>query len=123
MSRECKSRPLETQKQTSTNVSSSDVKPIVCYTYHEVGHKSPQCPKRPKDKVKRVAIPVDKIVPLAQNDVMSEIAVKQVPLTFDSGAMISLVPSELVEEDEFTGGVSKFKGINSKGEWSEGRVA
>ena len=100
-----------------------DVKPIVCFTCHEVGHKSLQCPKRPKDKVKWVVIPENKIVHLARNDVMSEIAGKRVPLTFDTGAQISLVPNELVSEEEFTGEVSKFKGINSKREWSEGRVA
>ena len=123
LSRECRSRLLDTHKQMSTSVSPVDVKPIICFTCHEVGHKSPQCPKRPKDKVKRVVIPENKIVRLAQNDVMSEIAGKKVPLTFDTGAQISLVPNELVSEEEFTGKVSKFKGINSKGEWSEGRVA
>ena len=100
-----------------------DVKPIVCFTCKGVGHKSPQCPKRPKDKVKRIAIPVDKITPLNQNDVMSEIAGVRILLTFDSGAMISVVPLELVSEREFTGELSKFKGVSSRREWSEGRVA
>ena len=100
-----------------------DVKPIVCFTCQGVGHKSPQCPKRPKDKVKRIAIPVDKITPLNQNDVMSEIARFRISLTFDSGAMISVVQLELVSEREFTGELSKFKGVSSRVEWSEGRVA
>ena len=101
----------------------SEVKPIVCYTCHEVGHKSPQSPKCTKDNVKRVAIPKDEIVHMAPNEVMSEVAGKKIPLTFDTGAQISLVPTELVCEDEFTGKVSKFKATNSKGEWSENRVA
>ena len=54
---------------------------------------------------------------------MSEIAGIRIPLTIDSGAMISVVPIELVRESEFTGEVSKFKGLNSKCEWSQGKVA
>ena len=37
--------------------------------------------------------------------------------------MILVVPIELVSESEFTGEVSKFKGLNSNGEWSQGKVA
>ena len=70
-----------------------------------------------------MAIPKDDIVPLATNDVMSVIAGKKIPLTFDIRAQISLVPIELVREHEFTGEISKFKGVTSMGEWSEGRVA
>ena len=76
---------------------------IVCFTCREVGHKSPQCPKRPKDKVKRVLIPDNKIVHLAANDVMSHIADKRVLMTFDTVAQISLFPIELVRNEQFTG--------------------
>ena len=57
MSKECRSKPLQLQRQTNTNTAPVDTKPIVCFTFSEVGHKSPQCPKRRKDKVKRVSIP------------------------------------------------------------------
>ena len=50
------------------------------------------------------------------------IAGKRILLTFDTGAMISLLPSELVGEDKFTGERSKFKEINCKREWPEVRV-
>ena len=82
-----------------------------------MGHKSPQCPKR-KDKVMRIEIPVEKITTLNQHDVMSEITGIRLPLTIDSGAIISVVPIELVSESEFTGEVSKLKGLNSNGKWS-----
>ena len=52
MSKECRSKPIQVQRQTSTNTASVDTKPIVCFTCSEVGYKSPQCPKRRKDKVK-----------------------------------------------------------------------
>ena len=76
-----------------------------------------------KDKVKRVLIPENKIVHLAANDVTSHIADKRVPMTFDIGAQISLVPIESVRKEEFTGEMSKFKGISNDGTWSEGKVA
>ena len=110
VSRECRSKQLETHKQASTSVNPTEMKPIVCFTCREVGHKSPQCPKRPRDKGKRVLIPENKIVHLAAND-----ADTRIPMTFGTGAQISLVPIELVREDEFTGETSKFKGITSEG--------
>ena len=73
--------------------------------------------------MKKIEIPVEKITTLNQNDVMSEITGITLPLTIDSGAMISVVPIELVSESEFTGEVSKLKGLNSNGEWSQGKVA
>ena len=71
----------------------------------------------------RVLIPEDKIVHLAANDVMGKIADTRIPMTFDTGAQISLVPIELVKEDEFTWETSKFKGVTTDGSWSEGKVA
>ena len=65
----------------------------------------------------------NKIVHLAANDVMSHITDKRVPMTFDTGAQISLVPIELVRKEEFTGEMLKFKGISKDGNWSEGKVA
>ena len=53
---------------------------MACFTCHEVEHKLSQCPKRPRDKVKRVLIPEDKIVHLAANDVMGKIADTRIPM-------------------------------------------
>ena len=82
-----------------------------------MGHKSPQCPQRPKDKIKRVAIPKNEIVPLGPSDVIAEVAGTKIPLTFDTGAEISLVPVELVQEQEFTDQVSKFKPVMCEDRW------
>ena len=121
--KQCRSKQFETHKQANTNLSPTEQKTIVYFTCHEVEHKSSQCPKRPRDKVKRVLIPEDKIVHLAANDVMGKIADTSIPMTFDTGAQISLVPIELVKEDEFMGETSKFKGVTTEGSWSEGKVA
>ena len=110
--RKCRSRQLDTHKQPSTNVNPVDVKPIVCFSCQEVGHKSPQCPKRPKDKVKRVLIPECKIVHLAVNDVMATIANTRVPMTFNTGV---LFPIELVRQDEFMGRHLNSRGSQLKG--------
>ena len=44
-------------------------------------------------------------------------------MTFDTGAQICLVPTELVKPEEFTRETSKCKGILSQQFWSEGKVA
>ena len=49
--------------------SSKDVKPIVCFLCNQVGHKSPQCPNKKKEKVKKVKIFAHLIETLAKNDV------------------------------------------------------
>ena len=42
MSRECRSKPLETHKQTSTSISPTDVKPIICFTCSKTDDLSAQ---------------------------------------------------------------------------------
>ena len=123
MSKEYRSKPLQVQKQTSTNTAPVDTKPIVCFTCSELGHKSPQCPKRRKDKVKRVSIPREKIERLADNDIMATLGGVRLPMTFDSGAQISVVPIELVRSDEMTGETTNYRGAFTNNEWLVGIVA
>ena len=72
---------LESHKQNSTNISPTDVKPVVCFSCRELGHKSPQCSKNSNDKMKRLLIPEDKIEQLATNDVMAIIVNTRIPMT------------------------------------------
>ena len=76
-----------------------------------------------KDRVKRILIHEDKIERLAKNDIMATLGGKRIPMTFNSGAKISVVPIELVKQEELTGETSKCKGAFSKKEWSEGKLA
>ena len=99
------------------------MKPIVCYSCNEVGHKAPQCLLRKKDKVKKVTISADQVETLDTNDVMASVNGQLVPITIDSGAKVSIVPEESVQELDFVGETLKFKSNLSKCEWTEAQVA
>ena len=64
--------------------------------------------------MKKVLIQEDQIAHLANNDVMAIVGGVRIPMTFDTGAQISLVPIELVRPDKFTGETLRFKGVLSK---------
>ena len=122
MARDCRSGSVETTKQSSTPARPMEGKPIVCFLCKEVGHKSPQCPKK-KEKIKRVLIKEDLIERLEENDVMAVVGSKRIPMTFDMGAPVSLVPVESVKPHEFTRATQKCKGILAPQEWSVGKGA
>ena len=100
-----------------------DVKHIVCFVCREVGHKSPQCPKGNKEKVRKVSIQANLIERLATNDVMAKINDTRIPMTIDPGAEVSIVPLELVKQGEFTGESTKCKGAFYKQVWTDARIA
>ena len=119
----CKRMPLEVQKQTSTTTTATDVKPITCFVCREVGHKSPQCLKCNREKVRKVTIQADKIERLATNDVMAMINEVRIHMTIDSGAEVSIVPLELVKPEELTGDSTKCKGSFDKQTWTDAKIA
>ena len=82
-----------------------------CYSCYDVGHKSPQHPKKKKGTVKRVEIPVDRVTSLNANEVIAEISGVRIPLTIDSGAQMTVVPLEVVKPEELTGETTKLNGI------------
>ena len=90
------------QKQESTSVTPRETKPVVCYSCGEVGHKFNQCPKKPKDRVKRIEIPFNDIKALRKNEIMAEISGIKIPVMIDSGAQLTLVPLE------------RYKSMNSR---------
>ena len=83
MAKECRSRPREVTKESTT--SPRDVKPIVCFLCNEVGHTSPECPKKKKEKVKRVTILAHIIESLAENEVMASVNGNLLPMTWTQG--------------------------------------
>ena len=111
----------ETQK--ASNIPQRESKPITCYNFNEVGHKSPQCHLGKKDKVKKVKISTEQIETLDKNDVMASVNDKLVPMTLDSGAKISIAPKEFVKQSDFIGETLKFKGILANYELTEAQVA
>ena len=116
-------KPLEVQKQTSTTTTATDVKPITCFVCREGGHKSLQCPKCNMEKVRKVTIQADKIKRLATNNVMAKINEVRIPMTIDSGAKVSIVPLELVKQEELTGDSTKCKGAFDKQTWTDAKIA
>ena len=57
-----------------------------------------------------MSIPREKIERLADNDIMATLGGVRIPMTFDSGAQISVIPIELVRSDEMTGETTNYRG-------------
>ena len=90
---------------------------VTCFTCHQKGHKSPQCPQK-VSQVRRVQIPSSKVVALKDNELFGSVGEHCMPVTCDSGADITVVPEECVREDQFTGGtceVDSFDKARSTG--------
>ena len=95
-------------KQTTAQPDIPDRKPIVCYNCREVGHKAPNCPKPKSDKPKKKEVKLlsDKkpsVKELQENEILVRVAGKEVPVTLDSGATITVLPKERVPETWLTG--------------------
>ena len=98
-----------------------DRKTVVCFTSHQKGHKSPQCPQK-VTRVKRIQIPV---VPLKHNELFGNIGGHTLSITCDSGADITVVPEECVGSDQFTGDtctVDTFNKVKTAGKKCSVRV-
>ena len=57
------------------------------------------------------------------NDVMAKVGDKKIPMTFHTGATISLFPKEMVKPEQLTGDTMKIKGVGEEGTWLEGNIA
>ena len=115
ISKECHSR-IASEKQTSQQqhpiveteqsdtVANTSGRPakreITCFLCHQKGHMSPQCPQR-QTQVKKVQIPLNKVVPLKENQLFGSVGSHRIPITCDSGADIMVVPEECVAPDQF----------------------
>jgi len=75
---------------------------VTCFRCNQKGHKSPNCPSRPKGN-RRVRLPAEKLLYLQANELFGQVGVHGVPITCDSGAQVSVVPDECVKEEELTG--------------------
>ena len=68
-----------------------------------MGHKSPNCPKKKKSTVRKIEIPIHRVMALNENKVMAEISGIAIPLTIYSGAQMTIVQLEAVKPEELTG--------------------
>ena len=90
---------------------------MTCYTCQQKGDKSPQSPQR-QSQVKRIQIPSDKVVPLRDNELFGSVGAHRMPITYDSGADISVLPEDSVLPEQFTGTsceIDSFNKIRSSG--------
>ena len=131
MSRDCRSR-IASEKQSTPNsfqrpslpsepktpsqnptpvANRPEKKQVTCFTCHQKGHKSPQCPQKIA-QVRKVQIPYNQIVPLKENELFGLVGGHCMPITCDSGADITVVPEERVRPDQFTGGSCEVNSFN-----------
>ena len=117
ISKDCRSRiakeraqPMQSEpmikSETPEPVTGTNTRPvrkdITCFSCHQKGHKSPQCPQK-QTHIKKIQIPSYKVVPLRGNELFGSVGVHRLPITCESGANISVVPEECVSLDQFTG--------------------
>ena len=84
---------------------------ITCFNCQNKGHKSPQCPLR---QVKYVQVGSVEPKVLKDNEMMGNIGQHVLPVTCNSGADITIVPEECVEQAEFTGETCEVASFNRK---------
>ena len=94
-----------------TNKTPGNRKPIVCFSCHQAGLKSSNCPNKQHAAVKRIQIPLKTLKKLKHNDVITKVQGIQIPTTVYSGSDRAVIPEELVTFDQFTGEVQSFNGV------------
>ena len=89
-----------------------DLSQVTCFRCRQQGHISPNCPKKPASKVRRVRIQEDLIQTLKENEVFGAVGPYRMPITLDTGADITVVPEESVEQDQFIGETCELRSFN-----------
>jgi len=90
----------------------------VCFKCNKKGHKSPDCPSRPKGN-RRVQLPERKPVALSSEELFGSVGEGSMSITIDTGAQVSVIPIECVREDQLVGRkqmVKSFQGSQVEGE-------
>jgi len=91
---------------------------VICFRCNKKGHKSPECPTRPKGN-RRVQVPSRKTMKLQEEELFGRVNSCGLSVTIDTGAQISIVPLECVEQDQLMGRTMKvrsFQGAMVEGE-------
>ena len=94
---------------SSDRSTSAPRREITCFNCQKKGHKSPQCPLK---LVKCVQVATLQPITLKDNELMGSIGAHVLPVTCDSGADITIVPEECVQEQDFTGDVCEVASFN-----------
>ena len=107
-----------TKKEPELSTTQRDVKPIVCFTCGEAGHRSIECPKkdrRPKKETTRhIQLEEKEQKKLEHNELIITVGKYSFPVTLDTGASVSMVPEEFVSEPNYTGNTVRAKAANAQ---------
>ena len=111
------SKVCRANRQQSPQSELTEKKPIVCFNCREVGHKSPACPKPKAEKPRKKEVKLLKkhkpsIKEMQDNEILVNVAGKNIPVTLDSGATITVLPKEAVPIEWLTGKQIVGKGFS-----------
>ena len=84
---------------------------VTCFNCHQKGHISPNCTA--KRKVKKVKIREDSIATLKSNEVFGSVGPHRMPITIDTGAEVTVVPAEAVDDEQLTGEEKTLRSFNN----------
>ena len=90
-----------------------DMSQVTCFRCRQQGHISPNCPKKPTSKIKRVQVNEDLIETLKENEVFGAVGPYRMPITIDAGAEVMVVPEEAVEPHQLTGETKTLRSFNN----------
>ena len=110
--------PVKTEGQKPSRGVQRSMGEVTCFNCHQKGHISPSCPA--KKKVKKVKVMEDIIATLKSNEVFGAVGPHRMPITIDTGAEVTVVPAEAVDDDQLTGEEKTLRSFNN-GE-SKGKV-
>ena len=85
---------------------------VTCFHCRLQGHISTNCPKKTTPKVRKVLVQEDQIEVLGQNEIFGAVGPIRMPVTCDTGAEVTVVPEEAVEQEQLTGETCELRSFN-----------
>ena len=105
-------QPQTKETPKATRPGERDMSQVTCFRCRQQGHISPNCPRKTSSKVKRVKLREDLIEKLRSSEVFGAVGPYRMPITCDTGAEITVVPEEAVDQDQFTGETCELRSFN-----------
>ena len=103
--------PTVKKEQNQNTQTVRNMSEVTCFRCRQKGHISPECARR-TNRVKRIKIPAEKIIPLKKNEVFGMIGSHHIPITCDTGTEVTVVPAECVLPHQLTGDTCELKSFN-----------
>ena len=103
--------PVGKREHTPSPQASRSHSETICFKCKQKGHMSRDCPRN-NNRVRQIRIPEGKLVSLGHNEVFGSVGPHRMPITLDTGAAVSVVLEECVEQSQMTGRTRQIKTIN-----------